>query len=42
MMELIVADPAGACRHRLNTLAVTWTNQTRDIERAHPGPRLVP
>jgi hypothetical protein len=42
MMELIVTDPAGARRHRLNALAVSWTNQTRDIERAHPGPRLVP
>jgi hypothetical protein len=42
MMELIVADLAGARRHRLNALAVSWTNQTRDIERAHSGPGFVP
>src|SRR5258707_11202830 len=42
MMKLIVADLASTCRHRLNALAVSWTNQTRDIERAHQPPRLVP
>jgi hypothetical protein len=42
MMKLVVADLASARRHRLNALAVSWTYQTRDIERAHPRPRLVP
>jgi hypothetical protein len=41
MMKLIVTNFAGACRHRLNALAVSWANQARDVERAHPRPRLM-
>jgi hypothetical protein len=32
-MKLIIADLASARRHRLNALAVSWTNQPGDIGR---------
>ena len=42
MVQLVVADVASACRHRLNALAITRADQPGDIGRTHPTPRLVP
>ena len=39
MMKLIVADITSPRGHRLHTLAVTRTDQTCNIKRAHPAPR---
>ncbi len=39
MIKLIVADLISARGHRLNALAVTWPDQTGNVERTHPTPR---
>ena len=41
MMELIVIGCRRPRGHRLNALALTWTDQACNIERAHHPPRLV-
>src|SRR5579864_3772577 len=41
VMQPIVADLVISRSHRLHTLAITWANQTRYVDRAHPAPRLV-
>src|SRR5829696_445616 len=41
MMELIVVGCRCPRRHRLHALALAGTDQTRNIERTHPPPRLV-
>jgi hypothetical protein len=41
MMKLVIAKLAIASRHRLNTLAVTGTNQACDVRRAKPNTNLV-
>lgn len=38
MMKLVVADIASPRGHRLNALTVARTDQTGDVERAHPPP----
>jgi hypothetical protein len=42
VMKLVVADLAVPRRHGLHALAITCTDQSRYINRAHPRPRLVP
>src|SRR6202161_2976123 len=41
VMKLVVADLAVARRHGLDALAITSANQPRNINRAHPCPRVV-
>lgn len=41
VMKLVVANIGVARRHGLHALAIPRTNQSRDIGRAHPRPRLV-
>lgn len=41
MVEPVIAERFGACRHRLDALAIAGANQAGDVGRAHPSPRLV-
>src|SRR5882762_10483229 len=41
MMQLVVIARRQSRRHRLDALAVAWTNQPRYIERTHAPSRLV-
>jgi hypothetical protein len=40
MMQLVIVARRKPLRHRLHALAIARTNQTCNIERTHPPPRL--
>src|SRR5271167_2889596 len=41
VVQLIAGAERKPFRHRLNALAIAWTDQTRHVERTHLSPRLV-
>src|SRR5438477_12791406 len=41
MVQLVILARRQPRRHRLDALAIARSNQSRDIQRTHPPPRLV-
>jgi hypothetical protein len=41
MMQLVIVARCQPRRHRLDALAIARSNQSRNIQRTHPPPRLV-
>src|SRR5262245_65995920 len=41
VVQLVIAAKRKTLGHRLNALAVTWTDQSRYVNRTHQTPRLV-
>jgi len=41
MVQLVILARCQSRRHRLDALAITRSNQSRDIKRTHPSPCLV-
>src|SRR3954469_8505626 len=41
VVQLVICAKRNTLGHRLNALAVTWTDQPRYVNRTHPTPRLV-